>query len=401
MTQTKEEDQIPAQIRSIISGLITSDLRWFSSVYILLATILFSLTALREVGFVDLIPNEILSIIVKVALIPIIANRVRFLISGETNNLKPAIFVRSFLLGFGLIAATILPAIILGISHGDSILLFLAFCLLAINLGYVLRFCLFPLPFSSKELSLVEAMQVTRLLGKIPLVRKLGTLLAPLAVFLVLSAVVSSISPTGRLWFIIPLTEALSSLAWIVFIYSISGLTLAHASDSEWNAMQLGPYRVARLATISAQGSKWLTKQISPKFALMWIIIAIAIWVANTIRVITEPPPQKISIKETRIEDNIVVIDLEITDTQEDFRGFHPMLLSIASANRTSLSDKIPVFELLPTEGEKQPGKQNLRLKFSTSRFKEELRQVEDLYLWYAQVKIEKVNLKDAPIITK
>jgi hypothetical protein len=113
-------------------------------------------------------------------------------------------------------------------------------------------------------------------------------------------------------------------------------------------------------------------------------------------------PAVRVTLVNSNVQDSSVTLELKLSDEKYQFRGFQPIALALAGPNRGAIS--------LPPELTSLSGNpitnQNFRfqlprssepitvtLKFETSRTAADLKLIEDLHLWYKNVKLFKLDL--------
>lgn len=140
----------------------------------------------------------------------------------------------------------------------------------------------------------------------------------------------------------------------------------------------------------------------SLKTASILLLAGIALNFGNFGQSAGMEPATRITLINSTIEGSDVVLELKLADERYLLRGFQPIALALAGPNRGAIS--LPP-ELQSFNGEASSN-QNLRfqlprsdepvsikLRFKTSRSSSDLAAIEDLHLWYKNVKLFKLDL--------
>jgi hypothetical protein len=121
--------------------------------------------------------------------------------------------------------------------------------------------------------------------------------------------------------------------------------------------------------------------------------------VINNIRFAAEPPAAKVEVSRLQVEDKLVRLELRATDTTYQFRGFYPRLLSLRGASGHPVSiellkastqaDKV---EILSQIREHDRTSISLFVEFSTERSKKDFEALNEVWLWYGFLPMEKLH---------
>lgn len=217
-----------------------------------------------------------------------------------------------------------------------------------------------------------------------------------------LLGILHAFSPDGRLPLVVYGTPILAGLVPVVGCYCALGWILCTLPERTWNELGLDPYRQARTTTLIVQGSRSVARLLTLRAALGMAAIALLIWLGNTVRLATMPPPVEIGVKTIGIAEHRVTLSLDIRDETGGFRGFRPIAFFLASERAFPIARR-------PDEARIAGDDRDLRLRFprehtavtltvvfSTDRSNEDLRRLEDVYLWYGGNRLLKLDLRGA-----
>jgi|GEM_PF-1400731 len=218
----------------------------------------------------------------------------------------------------------------------------------------------------------------------------LRTLVVPCALTMLLTALLTLPSPSGRSLFWMSLASSAESVFWILSTYTAIGYALTAFGDGEWRAAGLTPYRAERLSTLQAQGGKILARYLTPRFGFGISLLALTLMIANLGRQLSEPPDARVAIKKVEVSDYSLKLELEVEDRQYLFRGFHPVGFSVKTQTGFGVVNSLTAVSL--TEGgdgfvgsipSKDGGPQSLFLTFSSGKTAAALKGLDNLWLWY------------------
>jgi len=228
-------------------------------------------------------------------------------------------------------------------------------------------------------------------------------IMAPaLSIKFLLLGILHALSPDGRLGIVSYGAPLLASLAPILGAYATLGWLIHAMSERVWNELHLDPYRQARTTTIIVRGPTILAKLLSLRAAITVIGIAVLVWLGNTVRLAALPPPADIALKTVTISDKRVTLSLAVRDETAHFRGFRPVAFFLASERAFPIARRPEVAAIAGDTRDvrlrfpRDRSDAELSLVFSTDRTSEDLRRLEDVYLWYGGNRLEKIDLKGA-----
>jgi hypothetical protein len=218
----------------------------------------------------------------------------------------------------------------------------------------------------------------------------LKTLVAPCGFTMLLTALLTLPSPSGRSVMWMSLASASECVFWILSTYTAIGYALTAFGDGEWRAAGLTPYRSERLSTLQAQGGARLARYLTPRFGLGVSLLALTLMIANLGRQLSEPPVARVAIKNVEVSDYSLKLELEVEDREYLFRGFHPVGFSVKTQTGFAAVNSLTSVSLT-SEGSgfigsltsKDGAPQTLFLTFSSAKTAAALKGLDNLWLWY------------------
>jgi hypothetical protein len=234
----------------------------------------------------------------------------------------------------------------------------------------------------------------------------LRTLSAPLGFLSLTMALALIPGPDGR-YAVVDYFEAIfNAIFWVLSTYICLGFCLTKLSNPDWQRTGLDPYRSARLATLEAHGVDLIGKLLQPKSGLKMLGVSLLIWVGNFARVSTMPPTPTISVREVVVEGKNLTVTLTMNDPEFRFRSFLPILFTLAGEKRAVQAETPKEVHI---DGEPDAPEYlvsfprvdsaTVSMKFETGLRAKDLIKIEDLYLWYNHVRLEKLEMKNARVI--
>lgn len=231
----------------------------------------------------------------------------------------------------------------------------------------------------------------------------LKIILGPAALSLLITNLISSFSPDERSIVVNTLVDLSAGIFWLLTTYVATAHAFLQMPEAAWHANGLDPYRQARLTTLSMRGAAWFAKILSPKKTLALVLLSVLIWSGNFLRLSEMPPAPALVVDALDTQGHSLAITLSAKDGTYHFRGFRPIFFALAGPQRGIVS-KWP--ERVALAGSAQDVRlglppsdaATLRLEFTTERSAEDLVKLEDLYLWYRNVKLQKLDMTKARI---
>jgi hypothetical protein len=218
----------------------------------------------------------------------------------------------------------------------------------------------------------------------------LRSLVTPCAVTLLLTALASFPYPDGRSLPWLTAASAAEGVFWILSSYTGLGFALTLFTEQDWRAAGLDHYHTHRLRTLETQGGRTLPRYLSPRFGLWVLIVALCFLAGNLMRQLQQPPAAKVTIKQVRISDYKVRLELEVEDKQFHYRGFTPAAFSVASKTGFRLVEGLESVSQAPDKKEiiafvstQNGDPTKLYLTFATSKTESSLRGLDNMWLWY------------------
>lgn len=243
-----------------------------------------------------------------------------------------------------------------------------------------------------------ERVSLARSYTQVDSLLTLKILLGPATVALLTSVLIGAFSPDGRHAaaefagsFIVP-------LFWVMGTYTLVATALHRLPDSAWHALKLDPYRQARMSTVIISAPKIVTTLLSTRKLGTLLLIVALIWGGNFLRLASLPPAPTLAVNKTEIEGNRVRLLITAHDPHYHMRGFWPIFFALAGENRALIASSP---RLARIEGEiadirfGAPRAENLSfiLEFEANRPASSLAQLEDLYLWYRNARLVRLDL--------
>ena len=215
-----------------------------------------------------------------------------------------------------------------------------------------------------------------------------------------ISSTITALSPDGRSLYAVFLLNLCSGIFWLINCYIALAMALIYWSDKDWHDAGMDPYRSARIAALIISAPKLLTHLLMPKQGLIALLVSLFIWFANILNLESTPPAAEIKIIQSQmISEDEVEIRLHIQDRKYMLRGFQPVNFSLAGETRVPISEKLLSAKLESAEKEaafilpRTSESLVLILKFKTLRKGENLKNLEDLFLWYRGVRLFRISV--------
>lgn len=258
--------------------------------------------------------------------------------------------------------------------------------------GYFYFFYFFP--FFLNIRSPTQVLSLARTYTRHDIAAPLKTSMAPAGLMYLIMALAAAPFPDGRVFHLEILSVLASGLYWFLSSYLAVAFGIAFLPDSLWRKLNFDPYRQSRLTTLSINAPKWLTEALKPKNGAIMLAAAILVGLANQARLAEMAPAPQITVDALRLEHRSLSLSLTLQDHKFHFRGFRPFLFRLAGETKRIIS-ATPQAVNVPGH----PGDARFRLprenpvirievQFETDRNESDLRQLNDLFLWYAGVKI-------------
>jgi hypothetical protein len=218
----------------------------------------------------------------------------------------------------------------------------------------------------------------------------LRSLVAPVALTVVCSALFLMPYPDGRSLAWMAASSACEGIFWILSTYTGLGLALTIFTEKEWRTAGLSHYRADRLLTLNTQGGKVLPKYLAPRFGFIMFAVALCFLAGNLARLGQLPPAAKVTLRNVAVSDYKISVALELEDREFKFRGFQPQAFFIASqtgslqstrlVSASQQADKEDAVGFIKATGTEPV---MLYLTFSSAKTGEVLRELDNMWLWY------------------
>ena len=385
-----------SEIVRLTSGFIGSEPLFF-----LLMTLLASLCGVIGIIRPELLVSHSVPMMLMVRSIQLI---VLFLITDRWNTrLSIQRTQRSFgawigyiLIGIGMWGAVMAP--LLGLTLVESVS-FLLFFLLGMGCYLSLQYYFYQIPFLFGSQGIRNSLSISREIFQSDKLMPLKIMGSASGITVLLYAIALAPFPDGRNVALSAIAQVASGLFWVLTSYLSLSAGCMLLSDRYWHEWKLDPYRISRFETLSKHGSSVIKEILSPKGAFVAFGLGTMCLLANFFRGLDMPPPASIALESVESHDVVVTVKLKLTDEKYHFRGTYPMNFALAGESRAVISP-LPDSIKETNSGTDQrfliPGKETqiqLTLTFKADRSGEELKALEDLYLWYRNVKLDHVKL--------
>lgn len=401
-TQIQNQPAVLKEAGNLAAGFITVHWKSLLTLYTLavLPALLFSLLEIKH-SAMNLALMAIQQLIYLLVLSKIAAIALKELF-GQTPALTSQTLARICFIGMGLWLSYTL-AILAVASPTDTgiktIALFLVGPALYLNLRYYF-FYVPPLLRGPEALSfdLSQAAKLSKDRIKIILLSLVG----PGGLHALVSAIISGLSPDQRHLAVVLALDASSGLFFLM--NAAISVCLAIKFLSETNDQSSPEIGLGTQATrLALQAPPWLTAVFQPNKGFVMIMLACLVWAGNLMRLAELPPAPTLVVHHAETTDRKLILKLDATDTNYQFRGFHPVFFHLASDLRTPLAERPLRVTRQGQENDllfelpRETGPLTLLLEFATNRTQQELAALEDLFLWYRGAKIAKITF--APIV--
>jgi len=323
-------------------------------------------------------------------------------LSASTSTFSVRSAVSIIVLGFAFWFGLFLPLVVAGLSI-PAALKFMGFMLCIPLFVFMYLYFFYFFPFFIGIGGIRNALATARTFVRQDRLLPLRVLLGPTAMTQLVLAIISSASPDGRYGWQVMASSFTSSVFFVLCCYLGYGAGVVFLSEAAWRTAGLDPYRQSRLATLELQGHGRFTRLFHLSGAIKIIVVALLLETANLARLSSLPPAVRSSILSFELREHAIVLTLNIEDTRYGFRGFRPIFFRIAGAQRYYVSSSA---EYAYLDGKQQDvrlglpvanGTHRLEMKFTTTLSAEDLKQKEDLFIWYGAVRLLPLNLKHSP----
>lgn len=306
-------------------------------------------------------------------------------------------FLRTCAFGTLLWLLCVAPLVASSLQPESSLILLAAF-LFVFGIVWSLRHYFYFVPTAFLGLDLRAAASKSLDLTKGRPHAALRSAIAPLGLTLLLVNLCAIPFPDGRSELWSSLGAFCQSVFWLLSTYSALAFSLTMLDDSDWRAAGLDPYRAQRLETLKVQGRGKLADLLSARTGVQALVLAVLLFISNSLRDFNEPPAASVSIKRIEYGDNSATVSVQLSDPQYALRGFLPLMFSIATRDGTQFSQQPPSIK---GDGESDRAvaqlaerrtEISLDLKFVTNRSADTLKTQADLWLWYKGTAVAPLN---------
>ncbi len=311
-------------------------------------------------------------------------------------------FLRTFAFGTVLWFLCIAPLVLSSVNPESNLILAAAF-LFIFGLMLSLRFYFYFAPTALLGMDLKSSVAAALEITKANPRAAVRSALAPLGLTMVLINACSLPFPDGRSLEWAALGAFCQSAFWLLATYSALAFALTLVDDASWRAAGLDPYRSERLETLKVQGRGTLADLLSARSGMQAMVLAVLLFISNSLRDYNEPPAAAISLKSVEYADSVAKVSVKVSDPEYKLRGFLPLMFSIATRDGTPFSRQPTAIANGEPSGAAPSSSRGSRtdavinLEFATNRTAETLKTQADLWLWYKGTPVVLLNAAPEP----
>lgn len=303
-------------------------------------------------------------------------------------SLLPRLFVAGFLVW----SAIVLP-VLLGLKADAEWSFLIGLCLLAPGSAFAFRHLFYFIPILIGVRSLREIFYEARQITAEDRLMPFRVLVGPFALMLLFVTLSIAPVPDGRSIFFSTLSSSFTGIFWILSTYLGLAFGFRGISLSRWRAQRMDHYRDERFDTISLKAPNALAKLMTARVGFRILAVALFFMLGNYTRSATIPPSPHIAMNSVAVDGSKVRVELTLSDPRYKFRAFSPSNFMLAGESGIPISKEIPHVKVdgKSVEGAAVPrgvDQFGLTLDFETNRSDSDLRELEDLWLWYQFVKL-------------
>ncbi|MCB0318538.1 MAG: hypothetical protein KDD56_07255 [Bdellovibrionales bacterium] len=259
----------------------------------------------------------------------------------------------------------------------------------AISIGLTYFYYFFPICAGIENIK--DALDEARWINKQDPYSPFKTLIPSFAIYFLLSNLVSCFSPDGRSLNVMLFQIIVAELPFFIMSYLAFAICIKLIDGKRWHEYGFTAYKEARIETLLASAPQELVKLLTPKISLSILLISALLAYSNLIQVYNTMPSPSITTDEILVKENGLNLKLTLEDPVYRFRSFQPYAYKLAGPKGTAVNTELPNADI-QTNSDYTVSK--LNLEFKTEMSKAELMQLTDLYLWYFNVKLLKLETK-------
>lgn len=306
-------------------------------------------------------------------------------------------FLRTCAFGIVLWLLCVAPLVVSSIQPESSLILLVAFLFvfgLVLSLRYYFYFAATALLGLDLKRAAIKALAMSKATPR----AALRSAIAPIGLTMLLVNVCSLPFPDGRSMAWASIGAFCQATFWLLSTYSALAFSLILVEDGDWRAAELDPYRAERLETFKVQGRGMVADMLTAKSGMQAMVLAVLLFISNSVRDFNEPPAAKIALKSVEYADNVAKVSVHVSDPEYQLRGFLPLMFSIATRDGTPFARQPTSIRDADDENSEVPQLNALRsevllnLEFPTSRTAESLKTQADLWLWYKGTPVVSLN---------
>lgn len=389
----------------LAAGMIASDAWLLIILYPILVVPVVLEQWLQPTAFAPMAVALVLDRLCELAVLGIIGFRWIKRLHPDGTTPSPFTVATSLLVaGFLMWACVVIP-LLLGMWADAEWSFVIGLCLLAPGTAFAFRHFFYFVPVLLGVRNIREILFEAREITAEDRLKPFKVLMAPFAIMLLFVTIAIAPAPDGRSLLFSSISSALTGIFWILSTYLGLAFGFTSVSLTRWRAHNMEPYRDERFDTISLQGSNFAAKLLTTRAGFRIMAVALFFMLGNYTRSATMVPAPHISLDSVAIQEKTVLVHLTLTDPSYNFRGFNTSSFMLAGESGVPISTETPK---VTVEDDKAPfassssnsSKMSVLLEFKTERRREDLQQLEDLWLWYQFAKlfpISKQTLQGGP----
>lgn len=323
----------------------------------------------------------------------------------QTDNFRQFIVLVSY--GFALWLLFQGPAVFVLTSPLPALKL-LGMITWSVTIMICLIYYFYFLPILLGRLDFASIRQQSRELFNADRLLALKTLVTPFALLALFTNLLGIFQLDNGVQSILNGKTFFGALYFILASYLAMAAGLLSLKQKEWHDFGLDPYREARFGTLRLMAPAWLAKLLLPGSGLKLMIVAILLGLANMAALAGRAPQAEIKVQAIAITGSQLKITLHATATPDQLNNLVPVMFSIAGPEGQTISESRQPVEIKMNGRPFNPFQSIIRadqnqltieLLFNTNRQAQDLQQLNDLYLWYNQARLQLLNMTKATIV--
>lgn len=312
------------------------------------------------------------------------------------HDTRKAIFARLMVYGMFFWAFVVPPALVQQFlsqadpsAEPDALLFTFNVLLLGLGVAVWILFYFYFMPILVSVRRRDQILGVARSYSLTDILAAFRVNLAPFGYGMLLFALALSLSPDGRIPWVMSVSRVLFGVQKVLACYLGIAFGLTYMPEH----LRVG---VEIPALYREHVSERFASFLKMKNGIIIIAIAASVWSGITEYADTLTPAPSISVERIEPSDKRVRVYLDLRDPTYTFSGFDPSSFSLAGKTRSLLADNPKVLAPDGTEItslDEISGKKELHviLEFETDRTTQEFQELRDLYLWYRKFLVTEI----------